>query len=243
MDFKEIRKISIDSIASNNEGFGVLSNLNWIRYERQVSEISKFLSDNFKVLDIGCGRGMTGVMIKQINPTSDVTGVDLNKFTSWDNYYKKYNVKYFVGDALDLKFNDNEFDLIFSFGVIEHVDSDQKFIRENLRILKDGGIGFMFNIPNKYSSNEFTARKLGIWSHDIRYTRQQIKNLLTSNGIKEFTIKRRFLVPAQTSRVNNLIGKAFDKFHIQLDILDRVLCKTPLNFFSQVFDVVYRKEK
>lgn len=240
MDFSEIRRISIDSITSDKEGCGVLSNLNWKRYERQLKEISKIIPKNSKILEIGCGRGMITAMIKKINPESDVIGIDLQKFSSWDFYEKNYNVKYFVGDATDLQFKDEEFDTIISFGVVEHVTNDQKFIKENLRVLKRGGVGFILNIPNKYSINEFFAQKIGIWSHEIKYNRSEIKNLLKSNGIERFVIKRRFLIPAQVCRVNNYLGKSFDKFYGQLDFIDKLLCATPMNLFSQVFDVFYR---
>jgi len=242
VNFDEIRKISLESIISkSNEGCGVLSNLNWKRYERQIAEISKFVQSNSKVLDIGCGRGMTTAMIKQINPSVKVIGIDLNKFTSWKKY-QRHGIKYFVRDALNLKFKDQEFDVLVSFGVIEHVPSDQKFIKENLRVLKKGGVSFILNIPNKYSINEFLAKKLGIWSHEIKYTFSEIETLLKSNGIENFVIKRRFLIPAQVCRIHNFLGNSFNKFYTQLDFLDRLLCKLPLNLFSQVFDVFYKKE-
>ncbi len=242
MDFREIRKISIKSITSDKEGCGVLSNLNWLRYERQISEIGKLIPKNSKILDIGCGRGMTTLMIKTIIPNSEVIGIDMQKFTSWDEY-KNYGVSYFIGDATKLQFKDKEFDAIISFGVIEHVSSDQKFIKENLRVLKQVGVGFILNIPNKYSMNEFLAKKLGIWSHEIKYKRSEIETLLKSNGIENFTIKQRFLIPAQVCRVNSFLGNSFDKFSSQLDCFDRLLCKSPLNLFSQVFDVSYEKNK
>ena len=241
MNFSEIRKISIDSITSDKEGCGVLSNLNWKRYERQLNEISKIIPKNSKILEIGCGRGMITAMIKKINPSSEVTGIDLQRFSSWDVYQKYNDVKYFVGDATDLKFKDEEFDAIISFGVVEHVVSDQKFIKENLRVLKSGGVGFILNIPNKYSINEFLAQKIGIWSHEVKYNHPNIEALLKSNDITNFVIKRRFLIPAQICRVNNMLGKIFDKFYLQLDIFDRLVCISPLNLFAQVFDVFYKK--
>ncbi len=240
MDFSAIRKISLESIKTDTEGCGVLSNLNWRRYERQLSEVSQFIKDDSKILDIGCGRGMTTAMIKKINPKADLTGIDIQKFSSWDEY-QKHDIKYFIGDATNLQFKDKEFDMVVSFGVIEHVPSDQKFIKENLRVLKDGGVAFIFNIPNKYSINEFMASKVGIWSHEIKYTRNDLKILLKSNDINNFIIKRRFLIPAQVCRVNNYLGKSFDKFYAPLDFMDKLLCITPLNFFSQVFDLFYRK--
>ena len=240
MDFTEIRKISIESIVSGNEGCGVLSNLNWRRYERQLGEVSKHIPKNSKILDIGCGRGMTTAMIKKIIPSSEVIGIDLQKFSSWDIYQEHNDVKYFIGDATDLKFKNEEFDVIVSFGVIEHVTSDQKFIKENLRVLKKEGVGFILNIPNRYSINEFLAQKIGIWSHEIKYNKSEIEALLKSNGIKMFAIKRRFLIPAQVCRVNNLLGKSFDKLYMQLDFLDKLICKSPLKLFSQTFDVFYK---
>ncbi len=242
MNFDEIREIAKAAITPEYGAYYIASNLNWLRYEKQLNELVRFIPKNSKILDIGCGLGMTVSMIKASVPDSEVIGIDITQKSTWEAYEKQFNVKYFVDDALNLQFNDEEFDIVVSFGVIEHVTDDKKFIKENLRILKSGGMGFILNIPNRYSMNEYLAKRLGLNSHDIRYNMQQIQHILHSARIKNFVIKRRFLIPAQVNRINYSLGELFNKFYIELDFLDRVLSKLPTGVFSQVFDVFYKKD-
>lgn len=242
MEFSEIRQVVERALTKDFKGYAVVSNLNWLRYQKQLAEITKLIPRNSKVLDIGCGVGTTSAVIKLVKPDADVIGIDIEKRPTWEDYQKQYNVKYFIDDALSLKFKKDEFDVVVSFGVIEHVTDDKKFIAENLRILKRRGFGVILNIPNKYSINEFLARKLSQYHHERKYNMPEIKSLLISAGIRNFTIKRRFLIPAQVNRVSSFLGKTFNIFYSELDFIDRLLCKSPLNMLAQVYDVFYRKD-
>ncbi|MBU5537493.1 MAG: methyltransferase domain-containing protein [Candidatus Aenigmatarchaeota archaeon] len=241
--FEEIRKIVLNSINSKNykKSFHVTSNLSWLRYEKQINELENLIPENSKVLDIGCGWGFTTAMIKHIKPKSKVIGVDIKSNLLWKKFTNYNGVEYIICDALDLKFEDATFDFVVSFGVLEHIKDSKKFLKESLRVLKENSKGVIFNLPNKYSMNEFLAKKLGIWSHKIKYDEREIKNLLSSCNIKEFYIKREFLIPAQVNRLNPLLNSMFNKTHEVLYLIDELLCKSFLNFFSQTFTVIYKK--
>jgi len=68
------------------------------------------------------------------------------------------NFLYVIGDARNMKFKDNSFDLIHSNATIEHVGSDKmqlKFISECLRVSRK----FVFiTTPNKYFPIEFHTK-------------------------------------------------------------------------------------
>jgi len=97
---------------------------------------------NLKVLEIGCGGGHFTNMIKQYFPSCDVTGIDLDEnhivFAKEKAKELKLDVKYLVADVADLPFGDEEFDLVFSHTVVEHVEFND-FIKEQKRVLKSGG--------------------------------------------------------------------------------------------------------
>ena len=105
-----------------------------------------------KVLEIGCGIGMDGIEFAKAG--ADYTGVDLSD-QSIRLCKKHFELFSQVGnilntDAENLPFDDNTFDLVYSWGVLHHIPDMQKSIDEVYRVLKPGGkIAIM--IYNKYS--------------------------------------------------------------------------------------------
>ncbi len=118
------------------------------------------------VLEVGCGEGR---------------GIDLmlpkaKSYTALDkiepiivSLRKKYPQGKFISGNIppftDLQ--DNSFDRVFSFQVIEHIDNDRLFLKEIHRVLKPGGEAFLTtpNRPMSLSRNpwhvrEYTAEEL-----------------------------------------------------------------------------------
>ena len=86
------------------------------------------------VLDVGCG---PGVYCAEFHKQGfDVVGVDyaenVIKKASKDNP----SVKFVVGDAYDLPFNDAEFDLVSCVGVLQCVYEPEKIVKELTRVSK-----------------------------------------------------------------------------------------------------------
>ncbi|MDP9025449.1 MAG: class I SAM-dependent methyltransferase, partial [Candidatus Eremiobacteraeota bacterium] len=77
-------------------------------------------------------------------------------------------VKLIEGDIRATPLSDNTFDLVFSFGVIEHVRSDQSqlAVHEFKRLLRPGGRAFI-TTPNIFCAHTITrpiAKMLGRWT-------------------------------------------------------------------------------
>ena len=66
-------------------------------------------------------------------------------YTTADLYSPIVDVK---ADILDLPFKDKEFDLIFCNHVLEHIEDDNKAMKELYRVMKPGGMG-IFQIPQE----------------------------------------------------------------------------------------------
>ena len=70
--------------------------------------------------------------------TSDVTGVDLNEYALSINKEKHPEFKFDLASALDLPYSDDSFDLVFTRGVLIHIDPTNidKAIDELFRVSK-----------------------------------------------------------------------------------------------------------
>lgn len=118
------------------------NNVDWRdKYSKMVSmqkhpfynELSSFI-DTFslhekKCLEIGSGTGCFQNIVK------DYTGVDVA------NSLKKYYLKefYVIENEKGYDFDDNTFDFIFSYACFEHIPNIDQILKENIRILKNGG--------------------------------------------------------------------------------------------------------
>lgn len=88
-----------------------------------------------KVLDLGCGTGLFTDCFK-----GDYTGIDINEeYIKKARAYKKGTFR--TGDATALQFEDETFDLVFTLGVLHHLDagSREKMLKEMRRVCKTGG--------------------------------------------------------------------------------------------------------
>lgn len=129
-------------------------------------EVEKYIKGN--VLEIGCGDGYGTRHL--VNLAEKYTAVDKYKTKNQENL-KGANFIQTQVPILDL-FEDNFFDVVVSFQVIEHIKQDDVFISEIFRVLKPNGICIITtpNIKMSLSRNPFHVRE---------YTVSEIKTLVS----------------------------------------------------------------
>lgn len=122
---------------------------------------SSHMDQGSKVLDIGCGKGTTSVLLAQ-KYGCNVVGLDqsedlLHQATALAKRKGLENkVSFRVGDALNLPFADGEFDRAFGQAVLILVGDKKKAIQEALRVTKPGGyIGWLELSWKKPVTKEF----------------------------------------------------------------------------------------
>ena len=94
---------------------------------------------NIKILDIGCHDGVYTRRIIEASGSKNVWGLEIMPENA--KLAKENGVKVVIGDIeKKFPFKDNEFDVIFSNQVIEHVKDCDFFMKEVYRILKPGGV-------------------------------------------------------------------------------------------------------
>ena len=129
-------------------------------------EAAKLVSG--RVLEIGTG---TGYGIDIIAPCA-TEFVTLDKYRSERVTSVPANVRFVEATVPPLPFEDESFDCVVSFQVIEHIKRDKEFVREVMRILRPGG-KFVVSTPNKPMS--LTRNP---W-HVREYTPEELRRLLS----------------------------------------------------------------
>lgn len=97
-----------------------------------------------KVIDIACGKGTSAVYLAQ-RYGCEVVGIDISEDLVAEatglarRKGLQEKVDFRVGDALELPFPDNEFDVAVSQAMLVLVESKEKAVQEALRVTKPGG--------------------------------------------------------------------------------------------------------
>ncbi len=92
-----------------------------------------------KILEIGCGPGALAGALHRWYPKAEITAIDRDSEFVRFGSEQEPGVAFMEGDATDLPFADNTFDVTISNTVAEHIEPS-KFYGEQLRVLRPGGV-------------------------------------------------------------------------------------------------------
>lgn len=96
------------------------------------------------ILDVGCGIGGSSLYLAQ-KFNANATGITLSPVQASRaseravEFGLQDRTNFQVADALNMPFEDNSFDLVWSLESGEHMPDKQKFLQECYRVLKPGG--------------------------------------------------------------------------------------------------------
>lgn len=102
-----------------------------------------------RILDIGCADGVFTKVILDRSRAKEIVGMDVLKSSvAWakKHWGKNKKMKFLVGDAHELPFENGSFDAVFALEVLEHVFNPHKVMAEIKRVLKKGGYA-VFLVP------------------------------------------------------------------------------------------------
>jgi 2-polyprenyl-3-methyl-5-hydroxy-6-metoxy-1,4-benzoquinol methylase len=151
------------TLAGNGEFYSALENfdLYYADWKWDYEKGFELISENSKVLDIGCGRGSFLEKIKKEKKCT-VTGLEFNPSTIEILHQKKIEVYKETIESFAPK-NKNRFDVVCFFQVLEHISNVKSFISSAVEVLKPNGkmiVAVPYNKPYMYGNNKYETLNL-----------------------------------------------------------------------------------
>lgn len=106
-----------------------------------------FIGNEKKILDVGCGEGITLEKLVKRFPDRQVIGIDYAPGNI--KVCQSLNLPAEVGNVYDLKFKDQSIDCCLFMEVIEHLEEPLRALQEIYRILRPGGL-LLLVFPNDF---------------------------------------------------------------------------------------------
>ena len=108
----------------------------WEKVAKKMAEFYK-LPQKAKILDVGCGKGYLLYDFLKVIPDAEIYGLDVSKYAV-ENSKQEIRENLIVGNASDLPYEDNFFDLVISINTLHCLEAPNLFksIKEIERVGK-----------------------------------------------------------------------------------------------------------
>ena len=165
---------------------GYLSPLTIHSYNLLLDEFESYRKTN-KILDVGCGRGW---FLQEANKRGwNVFGTEYS--TEAIKICKSNGLKMHEGKLESTAFSSEEFDIITSFEVIEHINNPIEETSYIYKFLRKGGL-FYLTTPNFNCYLRFYLKEnyniIGYPEHLAYYTRRTLKKVLSEQGFRAIKV-------------------------------------------------------
>lgn len=192
MDLLTDTVVSTLTNAGGNEETGTEKVSSYYQHARR--ELLPFISYYARrVLDVGCGAGALGHLLKQERAVEEVAGIELSAEAA--GMARRMLDQVVVGNLedIELPFADGYFDCIICADILEHLQDPAAILRKLSRVLAPDGT-LVISIPNIQFHDTLSMLSLGCWSyadagildrtHLRFFTRTTLRKLVHSAGLE-----------------------------------------------------------
>lgn len=209
----------------------------WERWNNQSSYdffMEQWYDKNIKILEIWCN---LGTLLSMIYDTwyKNIKWIDVNSewISIWKEKHKNISDNIYLCDWVDIPFLDNEFDLVISFDVLEHIPDVNKHLSEVKRVLKQWWL-YIWQTPNKIINipwEIWNKKSFSKWKvyHCSLQTLNSLKSIFRKNWFEEIFIKKRNLL--NSYNIQKVKNKLWYLWFILLSIVNKMPLILQTNFW------------
>ncbi len=163
--------------------------------------------DRRAILEVGCGSGRDGIDMARRGAHSILFDLSLPALRTARGAAREAGVRVslVLGDTHRLPFKTDRLDAVFHQGLLEHFREPSVVVRENARVLKNGGI-LLADVPqtfHPYTILKKTAMLLRLWfaGWETQFTPRSLRNLLEESGLGVEHVYGRWFKPCLPYRI------------------------------------------
>lgn len=191
-------------------------------FKRYLSLIDQYGSPADTVLDAGCGTGLSTHLLSQ--KKRRVVGIDLSELFLREGIQKGPDRNFLLAaaDILNLPFQDETFDWVGSYLVVEFLPDVQRGLSEMIRVLRKGGI-LLIATPNllspKWPLLDFIRLLRGgsanpVWCESPRAALATFWRNLTLSLKKSWGVRAEFLYREPDLSSSRVVGRDSDSVYL-----------------------------
>lgn len=184
---------------------------------RRIEAITKHAGKSF--LDVGCGNGS---YVRHFSKDYETLGVDIHSYPSWQEMPEKFRSV----DGVSLPFDDNSFETVIGFEVLEHIHDPELALQEFRRVCSKN---IIITAPNCQLSPGMEQSRLAYYhftdqTHCNFFTLDSLENLVNASGFK--VINKQLINP---SNLLPFFQEAFIGPKVFLKLVHRLLTRREYN--------------
>ncbi len=201
--------------------------------KRRIANLCKNIDfKNKKVLEIGGGAGYSSYAVSEL-PVEQVVCTDIYENEQWDNLKNDKLIFKQVDLSIDNPFDEQEFDIIFSFVAWEHMKHPYEVLQQAARVLKDGGTMYIFaNLYRAPNASHLYRTIFFPWPH-LLFDKEIVKKYALSNGVEQWFIDAFYDLNKLTYAQYK---EYFDMLHLEIVSEKKSIIPLDLEFYERFED-------